>query len=211
MSNEVLNKIEELKLVPVIAIENADDAAALGDALLAGGLACAEVTFRTKAAPDAIKAMSANADLFVGAGTVLTVDQAKQAVDCGARFLVSPGTNPEVVEWAVSNNITIAPGVATPTDIELAMSFGLTTLKFFPAEAFGGLKTLKAMSAPYGDVRFIPTGGISADNLLDYLRFNKVIACGGSWMVKGDLITGHQFDRITELTQQAVTLAAQAS
>jgi len=206
MASDVLRRIETLKLVPVIAIENADDAAALGEALLAGGLACAEVTFRTAAAPEAIKAMSANDQLFVGAGTVLTVDQAKQAIDCGAKFLVSPGTNPKVVEWAVNNKVAIAPGVATPTDIELAMSFGLTTLKFFPAEAFGGLATLKAISAPYGDVRFIPTGGINSGNLLDYLRFKKVIACGGSWMVKGDLIAGHQFDRITELTREAVAL-----
>lgn len=211
MTNQVIKKIEQLRLVPVVAIEDAADASALADALLAGGLACAEITFRTAAAPEAIRTIADRGDLFVGAGTVLTVDQARQAVDCGAKFLVSPGTNPPVVEWAVNNGIAITPGVATPSDIDLAMSFGLDVVKFFPAEAFGGLKTLKAIAAPYTTIRFIPTGGITADNLADYLAFKQVIACGGSWMVKGDLISGGQFDRIAQLTREAVGLASNAA
>jgi len=180
--NNILQRIGELKIVPVVAIENARDADGLAEALTDGGLPIAEITFRTAAAPDAIRAMSHREELLVGAGTVLTVDQAKQAVDCGAKFLVSPGTNPTVVQWAVDNQVPITPGVATPTDIETALGLGLEVLKFFPAEAYGGLKTLKAISAPYGMVKFIPTGGISAANLTDYLAFDKVHAVGGSWM-----------------------------
>ncbi len=208
---DVLNQIEALKIVPVVAIHDADDAPKLADALIAGGLPCAEITFRTDAGAKAIKKTASRGDIFVGAGTVLTVDQVKQAVDFGAQFIVSPGTNPKVVEYCVANNIPITPGIATPTDIELAMSFGLTTLKFFPAEAVGGLKTLKAISAPYNMIRFIPTGGINADNILEYLNFPKVLACGGSWMVKSDLISDGKFDRITQLTTEAVNAVANIS
>jgi len=207
--SDVMQRIERLKLVPVVAIHDAAHAPALADALVAGGLGCAEITFRTAAAPEAIKAMASRDDMLVGAGTVLDIEQAKQAVDCGARFLVSPGTNPKVVAWAVDRGVPITPGVATPSDIDLAMSFGLDVLKFFPAEAFGGLKTLKAIAAPYGMVRFIPTGGISAANLGEYLAFKPVLACGGSWMVKNEMIAAGQFDRITELTREAVAIARQ--
>jgi len=192
--------------VPVVAIENARDADGLAEALTDGGLPIAEITFRTDAAADAIRAMSRRDQLLVGAGTVLTVEQARQAVDCGAKFLVSPGTNPKVVQWAVENGVPITPGIATPSDIEVALGFGLEVLKFFPAEAYGGLKTLKAISAPYGMVKFIPTGGVSAANLADYLAFDKVHAVGGSWMVKKDLITGGHFEQVRDLTAEAVRI-----
>lgn len=208
--NDVLNQIEQHKLVPVVAIDNADDAEPLGDALVAGGLPVAEITFRTEAAEAAIHKLAKRDDMLVGAGTVLNEDQLKRAVNAGAKFIVSPGTSLKVVEYCAVRDILITPGVATPTEVELAMSYGFTTLKFFPAEAMGGIKTLKAISAPYGMVRFIPTGGIGPTNLTDYLALKPVIACGGSWMVKSDMISEHQFDRITELTQQAVSLAGSA-
>ena len=147
--------------------------------------------------------------MLVGAGTVLSVDQVKQAMDAGATFIVSPGFNPKVVAYCVENHIAITPGVSNPTDIEMGLEFGLEVLKFFPAEAFGGLKTLKAMSAPYTMMQFIPTGGIGPENVLQYLKHPKVPACGGSWMVKSDLIAEGQFERITALTREAVTIAAQ--
>jgi len=205
--NDTLAQLGQLKLVPVVAIDDAADAPALADALVAGGLPCAEITFRTAAAPDAIKAMAKRDDIFVGAGTVLTVEQAKQAVDLGAKFLVAPGTNPKVVEWATANAVPITPGAVTPTEIDLAMSFGLEVVKFFPANVYGGAKAIKAIGAPYGSIKFIPTGGVSADNLADYLAMPNVLACGGSWMVKSDLISDGRFDQITELSRQAVKIA----
>ena len=207
MSPEI-TKIQELRIVPVVAIEDAGDANALADSLISGGLPCAEITYRTRAAQAAIEAMAKRGDILVGAGTVLTIDQVKSAVDGGARFIVSPGFNPRVVEYCVSHQIAITPGISNPTDIEMALEFDLKVLKFFPAEAFGGLKTLKALSAPYPMVRFIPTGGVNINNLLDYLNFIKVFACGGSWMVKSDLIKSGQFGQIEQLTRQAVALAA---
>ncbi len=204
---EMMEKIEAMRIVPVVAIHDAAQAGPLADALVAGGLPCAEITFRTDAAAEAIAVIAKRGDMLVGAGTVLTTGQADQAIDAGAGFVVSPGTNPKVVEHCLSRGVPVAPGIATPTDIELAMSLGLEVLKFFHAEAMGGLKTLKAVSAPYGKVRFIPTGGINASNLREYLDFPKVIACGGSWMVKSDLIADGQFDRITEMTAQAVKVA----
>jgi 2-dehydro-3-deoxyphosphogluconate aldolase / (4S)-4-hydroxy-2-oxoglutarate aldolase len=209
MMNDVLTKIGEIKIVPVVAIENASHAKDLGDALVRGGLPCAEITFRTEAAKEAIKTIAKNEKILVGAGTVLTVDQVKTAVDAGARFIVSPGFNPKVVGYCVENNISITPGISNPTDIEMALEFGLDVLKFFPAEAFGGLKTLKAISAPYGNLMFIPTGGINANNISEYLGFPKVLACGGSWMVAKDLIAAGRFDDITKLSAKAVKLARQ--
>ncbi len=205
--NEVLKKLGEIKLVPVVAIHDAQRADDLAGALVEGGLACAEITFRTDAAADAIAAMAKRGDMLVGAGTVLTVEQAQRAVDCGATFLVSPGTNPPVVEWAVKHNVPITPGVATPTDIDLARRFGLDVLKFFPANVYGGAAALKAIGAPYGMVKFIPTGGVSADNLADYLRLPNVLACGGSWMVKSDLIAGGDWNRIAAVAAEAVKIA----
>jgi len=202
-----LEKIERIKVVPVVAINDANDAAPLANALVEGGLPCAEITFRTDAALASMHAMAKLGNIQVGAGTVSKVDQVKAAVDAGATFMVSPGFNPKVVAYCVEQGIPITPGITNPTDIEMALDFELDVLKFFPAEAFGGLNTLKALSGPYGAIRFIPTGGISADNLLDYLKFPKVLACGGSWMVKSDLIAEKKFDQIVCLTKEAVALA----
>lgn len=203
--NDILKKIGDLGILPVVKIDNADDAVPLGKALIEGGLPVAEITFRTEAAEQAIKNMTSQLpDILVGAGTVLSVEQVKKAVAAGASFIVSPGFNPVVVEYCVNNNIPITPGCSNPSDIEMALAFGLEVVKFFPAEAFGGLNTLKAMSAPYGMMKFIPTGGISAKNLNDYLAFPKVLACGGSWMVKDEYIKNGNFAEITRLTKEAV-------
>ena len=204
--NEQFNQVLAQRIIPVVAIHDAKDADPLADALIAGGLPSAEITFRTEAAEAAIKAMARRGDITVGAGTVLTVEQAQKAIGAGAGFVVAPGLNPKVVRFCLDNNIPVTPGVATPTDIETAMNLGLEILKFFPAEAFGGLKTLKAMSAPYQAVKFIPTGGLNAQNVVDYLKFPKVAAVGGSWIVKSDAIAGGEFDKITQLTREAVEI-----
>ena len=208
--SDVLKQIAKLKIVPVIALESASDAAPLADALIAGGLPIAEVTFRTAAAPEAIKTMAKRGDLLVGAGTVLNVDTVKRAIDCGASFIVSPGFNPKVVSYCIANNIPITPGTATPSDIEAALDHGLTTVKFFPAESIGGMKLLRALAAPYNMMSFLPTGGITPQNLSEYLRFPSVIACGGSWMVTKELLAAKEFHRITDLSKEAVRLAHSA-
>jgi 2-dehydro-3-deoxyphosphogluconate aldolase/(4S)-4-hydroxy-2-oxoglutarate aldolase len=205
--NESLQRIGQIGIVPVVAIEDAAKAVALGVALLAGGLPVAEITFRTAAAAAAIRAISdACPDVLVGAGTVLTVTQAEQAAAAGAKFIVTPGFDTAVVEWCLAHNMPITPGVMTPTDINQALAKGLSTLKFFPAEAAGGVKTLKAIAAPYGGVKFVPTGGISAANLADYLRLTAVHACGGSWMVEKSLIAAGDFGAITRLSQEAIAI-----
>jgi 2-dehydro-3-deoxyphosphogluconate aldolase/(4S)-4-hydroxy-2-oxoglutarate aldolase len=201
-----LAEITQMKLIPVVAIQDAGHSDGLADALIAGGLPCAEITLRTAAAQDAIRNMAKRGDMLVGAGTVLTVDQAKAAIDAGATFIVAPGFNPKVVRCCQEQNIPMTPGVATPTDIEAAMEMRLEVLKFFPAEALGGIKTLKAICAPYTKAKFIPTGGINAGNVAQYLKHPNVVACGGSWMVTSALIADEQFDRITSLTHEAVTL-----
>ena len=203
--NKVLEQISEIGIVPVVKIDNAKDAVPLAKALIDGGIPCAEVTFRTAAAEEAIKAMSkAFPDMFLGAGTVLTTEQADKAMNAGAKFLVSPGLNTEVVRHCVNKGYTITPGITSPSDIEAAISLGLDTVKFFPAEAAGGINMIKAMSAPYGNIMFMPTGGISAKNLKSYLDFPKVLACGGSWMVPPELINDGKFDEIKALTKEAV-------
>ena len=205
--NEILKKIGELGIVPVVKIDDAKDAVPLAKALINGGLPVAEITFRTAAAEEAIRNITTTLpDILVGAGTVLNVEQVKRAVGAGAKFIVSPGFNPLVVEYCVNKQIPITPGCSNPSDIEMALSYDLDVVKFFPAESFGGLKTLKAISAPYGMIKFIPTGGISIDNLNEYLSFNKILACGGSWMVKDELIKKGNFDEITRLTKEAVNL-----
>ena len=204
--NEVLRQFEKMRVVPVVAIQKADDAMQLADALIEGGLPCAEITFRTDAAIDAMRIMAKREDILVGAGTVLKVDQVKAAVDVGARFMVSPGFNPKVVGYCVENNIPMTPGICTPSDIEAALDFDLEVLKFFPAGAFGGLKTLKAMSGPYTTVKFVPTGGISPANLAEYLQFPKVLACGGTWVAKSDLISEGKFDEIVQNAREAVKI-----
>ncbi|MBN1119802.1 MAG: bifunctional 4-hydroxy-2-oxoglutarate aldolase/2-dehydro-3-deoxy-phosphogluconate aldolase [Anaerolineae bacterium] len=209
--NDVLNQIEQFGVVPVVAIENADHAPGLGRALIDGGLPCAEITFRTAAAADAIQRIaSAYPEMLVGAGTVLTVEQAQKAADAGARFIVTPGFDAAVVDWCIGHNMPVTPGVMTPTEINMALNKGLNVLKFFPAEAAGGIKTLKAIGGPYGGVRFIPTGGISPANLADYLALPMVVACGGSWLVKKQMIAAGEFGKIAELTAEAVEIVKAA-
>lgn len=203
--NPVLEKIQQLGIVPVVVLNDASDASPLAKALCEGGLHCAEVTFRTEAAEEAIRIMSQEfPEMLVGAGTVLTTDQVDRAVAAGAQFIVSPGLNPKIVRYCTERNIPITPGTCNPSDVELAIELGLEVVKFFPAEASGGLDMIKAMSAPYTNVRFMPTGGINQKNLTTYLDFPKIIACGGSWMVSGDLIKEGNFDKIRELTEDAV-------
>lgn len=205
--NEMLEKIQKMGIVPVVKLDRAEDALPLAKALIDGGLPCAEVTFRTAAAEEAIRIMrQAHPDMLIGAGTVLTTEQVDKAIKAGAAFIVSPGLNPKVVKYCVDRNIPIIPGCSSPSDIEAAMEFGLEVVKFFPAEAAGGLPMIKAMSAPYVNMRFMPTGGINAKNLLSYLDFNKVIACGGSWMVNAEYIKAGDFAKITALTREAVSL-----
>lgn len=203
--NQVLEEIYRIGIVPVIALEDVKDALPLAKALCDGGLPCAEVTFRTAAAEESIRQMvSAFPKMLVGAGTVLTTEQVDRAVNAGAKFIVSPGLNPEVVKYCIEKEIPVCPGTSNPSDVEQAIALGLDVVKFFPAEAAGGLAMIKAMAAPYTKMKFMPTGGISAKNLNEYLAFDKVLACGGSWMVKADLIKAGDFDRITALTKEAV-------
>ncbi|MBE6964792.1 MAG: bifunctional 4-hydroxy-2-oxoglutarate aldolase/2-dehydro-3-deoxy-phosphogluconate aldolase [Oscillospiraceae bacterium] len=203
--NEVLKQIGAYGVVPVVKIDNVEDALPLGKALIDGGLPLAEITFRTAAAEEAIRVMAkAYPEMLIGAGTVLTTEQVDKAVAAGAKFIVSPGLNPKIVSYCVSKNIPITPGCSNPSDIEAAIELGLDVVKFFPAEACGGLNAIKAMSAPYGGIKFMPTGGISEKNINEYLAFNKILACGGSWMVKDALIKEGKFDEITAMTKAAV-------
>ena len=203
--HEVLKKISAIGIVPVIKIEDVSKAVPLAKALCDGGLPCAEITFRAAGADKAIRAISdALPDMLVGAGTVLTTEQVDQAVAAGAKFIVSPGLNPKVVRYCVEKGVPVTPGCANPSDVEQAIELGLDVVKFFPAEAAGGIKMIKAMAAPYGNIKFMPTGGINAKNLNDYLSFPKIIACGGSWMVNEDLIKAGEFGQITALARQAV-------
>lgn len=208
MSKQMEEKIAELKVVPVVVLEDAKDAAPLAKALCEGGLPCAEVTFRTAAAKDSIKAMTdAYPDMLVGAGTVLTTEQVDSAVEAGAKFIVSPGFDPEIVDYCLEKEIPVFPGCITPSEVAQAVKRGLRVVKFFPAEQFGGVATIKALSAPYVGLKFMPTGGISAKNLKEYLACKPIVACGGSWMVKKDLIQAGEFEKIKELTKEAVALA----
>ncbi len=203
--NQILERIQKIGIVPVVVLNDAKDAKPLAKALWDGGLPCAEVTFRTDAAEESIRIMTNEyPDMLIGAGTVLTIEQVDKAINAGAQFIVSPGFNPTIVKYCVDNNIPVTPGVTSPSQIEQALEFGLDVVKFFPAEASGGLPMIKAMAAPYTSVKFMPTGGISAKNLNEYLAFDKIIACGGSWMVNGDLIKSGSFDKITELTRGAI-------
>lgn len=205
LMNKVIEEISKLGIVPVVVLNDAKDALPLAEALIKGGLPCAEVTFRTSAAEESIRLIAEKyPQMLIGAGTVLTTEQADKAAAAGAKFIVSPGLNPVVVSHCLKKGVPIVPGCANPSDIEAALTLGLDTVKFFPAEAAGGIKMIKAMSAPYGNMRFMPTGGINENNLNDYLSFKKVIACGGSWMVAGDIIAEGNFEKVTELTRQAV-------
>ena len=203
--NDVIKELSKIGIVPVIKIEDAKDAAPLAKALIDGGLPCAEVTFRTACAKEAIAIIAKEfPDMIVGAGTVLTKAQVDDAIEAGAKFIVSPGFNPEIVKYCQSKGCPIVPGINNPSGIEAALELGLKTVKFFPAEQSGGLAMIKAMSAPYGGVTFMPTGGISPSNVNDYLAFNKIVCCGGSWMVKPEMIAAGDFDGITKLVREAV-------
>lgn len=205
--NEILHRIGDIGIVPVIKIEDVEKAAPLADALIAGGLPVAEVTFRAARADEAIRRIAdACPDMLVGAGTVLTCEQADAAIRAGAKFIVAPGLNPKVVRYCLEHGVPVTPGVCSPSEIEQALELGLDVVKFFPAEQAGGVAAIKAMSAPYGALKFIPTGGINAKNLNDYLSFPKVLACGGSWMVKADLIAAGDFAEIERLTREAVSV-----
>ena len=203
--NGISSKIGSYGIVPVIKIDNIENAVPLAKSLVDGGLPVAEVTFRTACAEQAIAAISKEyPDMLIGAGTVLTTEQVDRAIGAGAKFIVSPGLNPTVVKYCVDKNVPGYPGCTSPSDIEKAIELGLSTVKFFPAEQAGGIGFIKAISAPYSNITFMPTGGISEKNLNDYLSFDKIIACGGSWMVSADLINNKEFDKITELTKEAI-------
>ena len=207
---DVLERIAAGRLVPILVVDDAADAGPTADALLAGGLRTAEVTFRTPAAAAAIAEMCRRADLLVGAGTVLDVDTVKRAVDAGARYIVAPGFGPKVVSYCVEQRIPVLPGTVTPTDIMLAVEHGVTTVKFFPAENYGGAKTIAALAGPFPQVRFVPTGGIGKAQLPAYLALKPVVAVGGSWFCGRDLIAAKRFDEITRLTAEAVQIAEEA-
>ncbi len=205
MDKKMFDELYSIGVIPVIKIEDPDDAVPLAKALIDGGLPAAEITFRTACAAEAIRNIKkAYPEMLLAAGTVLTCEQVDAALEAGATVIVSPGLNPKVVKHCLEKGAPMIPGCSNPSDIEAALELGLTSVKFFPAEAAGGLKMLKAMSAPYGKLTFMPTGGINADNLLDYLKFNKIFCCGGSFMVKDDLIREKKWDEITELTRGAV-------
>lgn len=207
MGTDIRDTISRLGVVPVVEIQDPADASALGKALQAGGLPCAEITFRTAFAAEAIRRMrDACPDLLIGAGTVLTREQVDAALDAGAAFLVAPGFNPRVLEHALDRGVPMLPGVSTPSEIEVATDAGASMLKFFPAEVAGGVAFLKAVAPVYQAVRFVPTGGIGPDNLASYLALPNVAACGGSWMVKKDLIAAGRFDLIELAVRRAVEL-----
>ncbi|MFX1323138.1 MAG: bifunctional 4-hydroxy-2-oxoglutarate aldolase/2-dehydro-3-deoxy-phosphogluconate aldolase [Promethearchaeota archaeon] len=204
---DVYKRIKELKLIPVAVINNADDAVPLGKTLIEAGLPIIEVTYRTEAAAESIKRLTIELpDILVGAGTVLKVDQVKDAIKTGAKFIVTPGFNPKIVDYCVNNKIPIIPGVNTPTIVEWALDKGLKIVKFFPANLSGGIMMLKILAGPYPEMRFVPTGGINIDSLIDYLKLSNVLACGGSWIVKKDLISTGQFEEIKKLTKTAISL-----
>ena len=201
-------RFAELKVVPVVVLNDVKDAAPLAKALVEGGLPCAEVTFRTDAAAESIRIMTeAYPDMLVGAGTVLTTEQVDRAVEAGAKFIVSPGFDPEIVDYCIEKNIPVFPGCISPSEVAQAVKRGLKVVKFFPAEQAGGLTMIKAMAAPYNMLKFMPTGGINTKNLKEYLACDKILCCGGSWMVKGDMVEAGEFDKIQKLTEEAKALA----
>ena len=201
---DILEAMRRTAVIPVVVLDDAKDAVPTAKALLAGGVDVMEITFRTAAAADSIKAVAENCpEMLVGAGTVVTLDQCKQALECGAKFIVSPGFDPEVVNWCAERNIPITPGCVTPTEIMAAMKLGLNVVKFFPAGVYGGLKAMKALSAPFGGVKFIPTGGVDAKNLKEYLEAPFVHAVGGSWLCPKNEIAAGNFDAVRALCREA--------
>ena len=209
--NQILEQLGTYGIVPVVVLQDAAKAEPLAEALCKGGLACAEVTFRTDAAEESIRIMSEKLpEMLVGAGTVLTTEQADRAVKAGAKFIVSPGLNPEVVKWCQAHEVPVIPGIVTPTEMEQAIGLGLTMVKFFPAEPAGGLKYIRAIAAPYTMMKFMPTGGINPQNVREYLAYDRIAACGGSWMVKNTMIENNEFDRIEELVKEAVEIVKES-
>ena len=209
--NPVLEQIQKIGIIPVVVLDDAKDAEPLAKALCEGGLPCAEVTFRTEAAEECIRIMSEKfPEMFVGAGTVLTTEQVDRAVAAGAKFIVSPGLNPRIVKYCVEKGIVITPGCANASDMEQALENGLEVVKFFPAEPAGGLNMIKALAAPYVGLKFMPTGGISPKNVRDYLAYDRIIACGGSWMVKNELVKAGDFAAITELAKECVQIVKES-
>ena len=207
---DIFDKLGKVGIVPVIALDDAKDAIPLGEALQRGGLACAEITFRTAAAEEGIRLMTkAFPDMIIGAGTVLTTEQVDRAVAAGAQFIVAPGCNPRIVRYCVERNIPMAPGVATASEIEQALECGVKKMKFFPAEANGGLPMIKALAAPYVGVNFMPTGGLNKDNVKEYLSYDRIFACGGTWMVKKNLISEGRFDEIEQMAKEAAEIVKQ--
>lgn len=205
--NKVLEEIKKIGIVPVVVLDDAKDAEPLAKALCEGGLPCAEVTFRTAAAEESIRLMhEAYPDMVLAAGTVLTTEQVDRAVAAGASVIVSPGFDPEIVDYCISKDIPVMPGIVTPSELAQAVKRGLTRVKFFPATAAGGIKMIKAMCAAYTNVRIMPTGGINTGNLEEFLSCDKIFCCGGSWMVKGDLVKAGEFDKIKDMTAEAVAL-----
>ena len=209
--NPVLEQIQKIGIIPVVVLDDAKDAEPLAKALCEGGLPCAEVTFRTEAAEECIRIMSEKfPEMLVGAGTVLTTEQVDRAVAAGAKFIVSPGLNPRIVKYCVEKGIVITPGCANASDMEQALENGLEVVKFFPAEPAGGLNMIKALAAPYVGLKFMPTGGISPKNVRDYLAYNRIIACGGSWMVKNELVKAGYFAAITEMAKECVQIVKES-
>lgn len=201
---DITERFEKLGVVPVVVLEDAKDAVPLATALVEGGLPCAEVTFRTEAAEESIRLMTEQfPEMFVGAGTVLTVEQVDAAVRAGAKFIVSPGFDAEIVDYCLKNEIPVFPGCISPSEVAQAVKRGLKVVKFFPAEPAGGISMIKAMAAPYTGLKFMPTGGINAKNLGEYLSCDKIVCCGGSWMVKGELVKTGEFNKIRQLTEEA--------
>ena len=204
---EMMQQLKKIGIIPVVVLNDAKDALPLARCLMEGGLPCAEVTFRTAAAEESIRQMAkAYPDMIVGAGTVLTTEQADRAIDAGAKFIVSPGFNPKVTEYVLKKGIPMTPGICTPTEIEAALQFDLDVVKFFPAEPSGGLKMIKALAAPYVGLSFMPTGGINANNVRDYLAYDRIVACGGSWMVSGALVKEGKFDEILKMVREAADI-----
>ena len=208
---QIISQLKTLRVIPVAVVERAEDAIPLADTLVKGGLPCVEIMLRRPAAVEAIRMLSHRSDILVGAGTVLTIEQVDAAMEAGARFVVSPGFNPKVADYCIRNRIFHFPGVCTPTEIEAALDLGLHIFKFFPAEACGGLDYLVAISGPYNDVEYIPTGGINAGNLARYLQFSKVLACGGTWIAGEALIRSGRFEDILSNTRQAAAIARNCS
>jgi 2-dehydro-3-deoxyphosphogluconate aldolase/(4S)-4-hydroxy-2-oxoglutarate aldolase len=203
--------LSRIGVVPVITIDRPQDAVPLARALLNGGIGCAEITFRTASAEEAIQRIGGEChEMLVGAGTVLTVQQAEQAIRAGAQYIVAPGFDAAVVEWCLGNGVPVLPGVATPTEINMALARGVKLLKFFPAEEIGGVRMLKTLHAPYQEVQFIPTGGINARNLAEYLALPNVVACGGSWMATESMISEGRFDEIARLSREARAIVGRA-